>query len=667
MRSITAMRTAVIAIVTVMAIVAGACADDAPAREPIAVGSFETATAGPPPTPAPTPGRATPEPNQATLEQPAPSGRPSAEQLDEAIAALVPAGSPGAIVRVDIGGMTMVDTAVGETAFGSGESLSSEHPFRLASTTKPITAATVLRLHEQGLIDLDDPIAPHLPADLVSTLHVLDGVSHGGDITVRHLLTHTSGLADRPFDTPFVADVGADPGRVWEPRDLVDYLGEHADPKFVPGEGYAYADDGYVLLGMIIEAVAGRPLHEVYRELVLDPLGMDETYLEGQESPRGLPLSHPYLDGVDGTTIHPSTDWGGGGLVSTTADLVRFGTAIKNGRLFEDPATHAAMTTDAGSGYGLGLYIAPVAGATIIGHDGFWGSTLMIIPELDLVLAATINQFAEDDVRAAFAFQLIDLVLTATQPSRPENVATVEIGGRTHAYVASAGTSSEHDVTIVLEAGLGDGIETWVEVTPGLAGVGRVFAHDRAGYGDSEVAPGPRDGLTMVEELRAVLAAAGQEPPYVLVGHSLGGLLMELFARTHPDEVVGLVLVDSRPAAYGAACEAALGADLCGPSDDMLAQAPQQIRAEWQGLEATERQVHAAPPATSLPAVVLASNRSDGRADTDELWVQAQRELATALDARLVLTDESNHYIQLYEPELVVDAVRSVLSAGSSG
>ncbi len=648
------------AVAAALALVVGACSGtaDTAADDPPVSGPAEPA----PPAASPT-SEPLPAPVVDSTDEPA----PAAAGVDEALAALVPDGSPGAILRVDVGGTTLVDTAVGEVALDSGTPLTPQHPFRIASTTKPITAATVLRLQELGVLDIDDRAADYLPADLVAELHVVDGVSRGDQITIRHLLSHSAGLADRPFDTPFIDEVGTDPDRVWQPRELVEFGIAHAEPVFEPGADTSYSDDGYVLLGMVVEEASGRPLHEMYRELVLDPLGMDDTYLEGHEPPRGLAMSHPYIDGFDGAAIHPSTDWGGGGLVSTVADLVRFGTAIDDGSLFEHQATLDEMVTDHGGGYGLGLYLAPLGeGLTAIAHDGFWGSVLVVIPELDLVLAATMNQFVDEEGREDFASQVIELAISAAfgavgEPPRPDDIDTVDVDGRSIAY-HSAG---EGEPTVVFEAGLGGGMEAWTAVAAEVADSNRVFVYDRAGYGDSDAAPGARDGLRLVAELRAALAASGHRPPYVLVGHSLGGTTMELFARTHPDEVRGLVLVDSRPAGFTERCEAVLALPTCAVAGDGVEQAPEPVRSEALAAATTERQVHSAPPLGEIEAIVLAATQSSGRPDADRLWLDVQRELAVDLGARLVIAD-GGHHIQAEHPELVVDAIAGVQANGAS-
>ena len=99
---------------------------------------------------------------------------------------------------------------------------------------------------------------------------------------------------------------------------------------------------------------------------------------------------------------------------------------------------------------------------------------------------------------------------------------------------------------MVFESGLGHGKRIWGPVFTGVTGFTRAIAYDRAGYGQSETSPEPRSGLQIVAELRAMLQTQGLKPPYVLVGHSLGGTYMKLFAKYHPEEVAGVVLVDAR-------------------------------------------------------------------------------------------------------------------------
>ena len=116
-----------------------------------------------------------------------------------------------------------------------------------------------------------------------------------------------------------------------------------------------------------------------------------------------------------------------------------------------------------------------------------------------------------------------------------------QVSGRS-VEVVEAGAG---DATVVFEAGLGDDWARWDKVAAEVAGRAQVFAYSRPGYGDSDPSGAPRTATRIVEDLRALLAARGFAPPYILVGHSFGGTYMELFAKAHPEEVTALVLVDS--------------------------------------------------------------------------------------------------------------------------
>ncbi|HEU0243819.1 MAG TPA: alpha/beta fold hydrolase, partial [Candidatus Limnocylindrales bacterium] len=109
--------------------------------------------------------------------------------------------------------------------------------------------------------------------------------------------------------------------------------------------------------------------------------------------------------------------------------------------------------------------------------------------------------------------------------------------------VACSGTGSP---TVVLEGGLGQGSDYFALIGPAVATTTRVCAYDRAGHGRSEPAAGPQDGMAMARDLHALLAASGNHGPYVLAGHSSGGVYVRFFAAAYPDEVAGVVLLDAQ-------------------------------------------------------------------------------------------------------------------------
>jgi pimeloyl-ACP methyl ester carboxylesterase len=267
----------------------------------------------------------------------------------------------------------------------------------------------------------------------------------------------------------------------------------------------------------------------------------------------------------------------------------------------------------------------------------------------------------------------------------------VDVGDhRLHLYCTGSGTP-----TVLLEAGLGNDVNHWALVQPGIAGFTRVCAYDRAGLGWSDAGPLPRDASRIVGELGRLLERSGEHPPYVIVGHSNGAPYARLYAAAHPDRVAGLVLLDANPenapscdelpvsthALYGSlATLAPVGVPrLSLPSLFPLERSslpPEQreihgalrartsaLRAlwsEWKNTCAMLADVRAAePPGAGVPVVVLAAaEKPHGPFDVTQL----QRQMAERLGAsEFVVVDESGHWIQLDRPEAVVDAVRRVV------
>lgn len=283
--------------------------------------------------------------------------------------------------------------------------------FVVNSVAKIMTATIVLRLVEDGRLALDDPIARHLPASLVARLNVRDGQDHSQAITVRHLLSHTSGIKDDWACEGFFEQVAGDSARRWSPDETIRYVKDHCAPESAPGGGFHYSDTGYNLLGLIIERVTGRALHAVYREMLLGPLGMDHTYRPAYEAARptapGRGPSHRYLDSLE-CTLWPSVmtaDWGGGGLVSTARDLDRFLRAFVRNGIFRNPTTRNAMFTWVESGpfhnYGLGISRvlfdrspspAHAGLGEVWGHAGSSHTFMFYWPREDVTMIGTLNQ-----------------------------------------------------------------------------------------------------------------------------------------------------------------------------------------------------------------------------------------------------------------------------------
>jgi len=295
----------------------------------------------------------------------------------------------------------------------SGLPILPDDQFVINSVAKMMTATIVLQLVEAGRLGLDDPIARYLPDSLIAGLHVFQGQEYSQSITVRHLLSHTSGIIDDWRCADFFDRVAADSARRWTPEETVRFVKDRCPPEFKPGDGFHYSDTGYNVIGLLLENLTGRPLHELYRTMLLYPLAMDHTYRPAYEAARpSLPGRRPserYLDDLE-CTLWPSVmtaDWAGGGLVSTAEDLTRFLRAFVRNEIFEDPSTRDEMFAWVESGpfhnYGLGISRVlfdrsenPMhAGlGEIWGHAGSSHVFMFYWPREDVTIVGTLNQLA---------------------------------------------------------------------------------------------------------------------------------------------------------------------------------------------------------------------------------------------------------------------------------
>jgi D-alanyl-D-alanine carboxypeptidase len=284
--------------------------------------------------------------------------------------------------------------------------MTEDTPFRTASITKMMTAAVVMQLIEEGRLSLATTLDQLDGAVPLDRLHVMGGVSSGRSITVEQLLRHRSGLADYFFDgpvdeyglTPYLGELLTAPRVVRRPSELVAWTIENLPPVALPGAEYHYADTNYVLLGMLIENVEQRSLPEVYRSRLFAPLGMSTTYLECYEpAPTSALPAHTFYGDLDVTDLCLG-EWGGGGIVTTLADLDQFVIGLARGTLFRTTMTRDAMLpTDEivpGYGYGFGIALRQPPGSRFWGHDGAFACFAYYLPGEDAVVIATLNQVA---------------------------------------------------------------------------------------------------------------------------------------------------------------------------------------------------------------------------------------------------------------------------------
>jgi D-alanyl-D-alanine carboxypeptidase len=321
---------------------------------------------------------------------------------------------------------------------GTPVTTASRYP--IASVTKLYTTVVVLRLVEQGRLRLEDRLTDLLPAEVTAGLHVMDGVDRTGEITVEHLLGHTSGLPDYYEDAP-----GGGPSiqaRLLAGEDVpvpfdevVRMVREDLTPHFPPQPVDApkrkahYADTNFQLLGAIVEQVTGQPLHEVFDAMLFGPLGLDDTSSFPHPPRSGAPADPDVRVWAKDTVLQVDgalrTQGPDGGIVSTLTDQARFLQAVVGGEVFEDPATWPRTYERTNRvffpiDYGLGvmryapsrlmspLYRIP----PVVGHTGSTATWLFHCPELDVVVAG-----AFDVAKPPLPFRFVPQVLRAVQKS----------------------------------------------------------------------------------------------------------------------------------------------------------------------------------------------------------------------------------------------------------
>jgi D-alanyl-D-alanine carboxypeptidase len=345
----------------------------------------------------------------ATGAQNAVRGKPAGEsQLRQLTDSIVAAGAPGAAAVLDDGrGMQAAGSGLADLR--PARPMRPDLTFRAGSVTKPMVATVVLQLVGEGKLSLSDTVERWLPGIL----------SYGEQVTVRHLLTMSSGIPDY-LRGQVIIDVHTTPTgrfRSYSPRELVALVAARP-PNFAPGTALEYSNTNYVLAGLIVEAATGASLgHELSRR-VFRPLRLRNTSfpvhnltIAGRNA-RGYslpvdPRTGPVETGdpQDFTLINPSFTWAAGNVVSDLDDLTRFLSALLRGRLLS-PALLAEMKTplDTGDpevGYGLGLQVINTPCGPVIGHNGS-------IPGFHTMVLAT------DDGHRQFAVTVNEYFLSRT-------------------------------------------------------------------------------------------------------------------------------------------------------------------------------------------------------------------------------------------------------------
>ncbi|MBT2480709.1 beta-lactamase family protein [Streptomyces sp. ISL-94] len=308
----------------------------------------------------------------APVPPPSPDGTAQFPQLTPAVAAQLDAAIrkvmretqvPGVVAGLWAPGKGSYVKAFGVADKATGAPMRTDVYTRIGSETKTFTVTALLRLVDQGKIGLDDPIGTYIT-----------GVPNGDRITLRELAGMRSGLFNYSEDDDFDQALESGPNRIYTPQQLLDYSFKHP-VQFAPDEKFEYSNTNLVLLGLVVEKVTGRPLHDVIRQEVWEPAGLRHTLF-----PTDASFPEPHAQGytdqsssgkiVDSTDWNPSWAWAAGAMISDLQDLRSWARTLATGTLLT-PKTQAERLKTVtigipGDGYGLGIF--NVQGW--LGHNG---------------------------------------------------------------------------------------------------------------------------------------------------------------------------------------------------------------------------------------------------------------------------------------------------------
>ncbi|MCA0456599.1 MAG: beta-lactamase family protein [Chloroflexi bacterium] len=326
--------------------------------------------------------------------------------LEAFIAEIAPEDGPAVAVSITIGDQKwmaaggLVDVT-GTTTATAGDA------FRIASISKTWLAVVVMQLRDEGKLSLSDAARDWLPDAVVTAL------ANADQATIQQLLTMTSGIPEYLNDDFFNA-VAENTAATWTPEEVLGFA--HGLPaSFAPGEGFEYSNSNYVLLQVVVEAVTGQPMHAVMRERIFEPLGLDDTYVQIQES--GSPFVHGYEDfdgdgeAEDVTDYNDGAGLGDGALISTVSDITRFYQAlfVEHSLLSENSVQEMIDAGRNDDQYGIGLEVYEDESGLMIGHTGavlgFTGA-VYYAADLDAVIVIL---YGSDGMDEAHIERLVEL------------------------------------------------------------------------------------------------------------------------------------------------------------------------------------------------------------------------------------------------------------------
>lgn len=266
-------------------------------------------------------------------------------------------------------------------------------------------------------------------------------------------------------------------------------------------------------------------------------------------------------------------------------------------------------------------------------------------------------------IEGHFSQQAVRLPLTFKRMAKDDasesvlKLQKVDVGG--HGLQLLVG--GQGSPAVVFEGGFGAGIASWSRVQKDVAAFAQTVSYDRAGLGQSDPGPKPRSAKQIATELRAALQKAGVKPPYVMVGHSFGGIYVRVFADMYPKEVAGIVLIDPSQESFDAWLNKN-HPERVKAVESNIARAGEGVQAEFAALATSYSQARAAKVPAGIPVTLLSATEDDSMpAEARKLWIEKHKEwLATVPASKHIVVEKTTHFIQAQQPALVIEAIKQV-------
>jgi CubicO group peptidase (beta-lactamase class C family) len=313
-------------------------------------------------------------------------GQSIPETIDELLRAYAKQNAFNGTALVAQQGKILIDKGYGYKNLSLKTPNDSDTRFQVGSLTKQFTAVIILQLAEKHLIDLHDSVSKYLP-----------DFPHGNEIKIENLLNHTSGIQDYVHDSLFQRRGWTNPISV----DSLVYFFNSKPFHFVPGEGFEFSNSGYILLGMIIERVTGKPYYKVVRENIFQPLHMNHSGFDFRSLNPSLQALGYY--GISGTIADSSVLFASGSMYSTAKDLYLWDQALYTQKMLHDSSLAKAFTAYK-SKYGFGWIIDSSNGKKAEMHEGVvldYSSFMVRVPDDGICIILLDNHQSQALVRIA--------------------------------------------------------------------------------------------------------------------------------------------------------------------------------------------------------------------------------------------------------------------------